>query len=50
MSDPAPPASDAANVDRFLDEQATGPDIYDPTYIPPARPRWRALIEPEEAP
>lgn len=34
---------DARGVDAFLDHQATGPDIYDPDYAPPARPDWRDL-------
>jgi hypothetical protein len=41
---PARPA-DADGVDEFLDAQATGPDIYDPDYVMPLRPRWRQLPE-----
>jgi hypothetical protein len=40
--------SDADGVDRFLDEQATGPDIY-ADYVPPRAPRWWELREWEEA-
>ena len=43
------PTSDARNVDAFLDEQATGPDIY-ADYIPPRHPQWRDITEWEEPP